>query len=153
MRCSFTPHRSGAILALVATPLLLGGCGARGPVQTVVELPPIRAVPPVVEPAPIEMGLPPAPGRYDGSMDVLHYDVELLIPPANDRIQGRAAITYRSRTPGAHPVILDLTGLAVESVTWEGERVPSQPHRWQRSAPRPPAGSMAGETPKRWRST
>ena len=145
MRRSFTPHRSGAILALVAASLLLGGCGARGPVQTVVELPPIRAVPPVVEPAPIEMGLPPAPGRYDGSMDVLHYDVELLIPPANDRIQGRAAITYRSRTPGAHPVILDLTGLAVESVTWEGERVPFT-HTEGTIRFQAPGSSMAGDT-------
>jgi aminopeptidase N len=145
VRRSFTPHRSGAILALLAAPLLLGGCGARGPVQTVVELPPIRAVPPVVEPAPIEMGLPPAPGRYDGSMDVLHYDVELLIPPANDRIQGRAAITYRSRTPGAHPVILDLTGLAVESVTWEGERVPFT-HTEGTIRFQSPGSSMAGDT-------
>ena len=145
MRHSFTPHRSGAILALVATPLLLGGCGARGAVQTVVELPPIRAVPPAVEPAPIEMGLPPAPGRYDGSMDVLHYDVELLIPPANDRIEGRTTVTYRSRTPGSHPVILDLTGLAVESVGWEGERVPFA-HTDGTIRFQAPGGTMAGDT-------
>lgn len=70
------------------------------------------------------MGLPPAPGRYDGSLDVLHYHVELVLPPENDRILGRTRIQYLSRVAGPHPVVLDLTGLAVESVTWGGRRVP-----------------------------
>ena len=113
-------RRSFAVLAAV---LLLGGCSARGTVQSVVELPPIQAALPVEEPPPVEVGILPGPGRYDGSMDVLHYDVELVLPPENDRIVGRTTVRYRSRVPGAHPVILDLTGLAVESVEWEGAPV------------------------------
>jgi len=87
--------------------------------------PPPSIAPEVVieAPPPIEMGLPPAPGRYDGSIDVLHYDVELIIPPENDRIGGRTTIIYQSRDAGAHPVKLDLTGLEVVSVAWGGEDV------------------------------
>lgn len=107
---------------LLVLPLLASGCG--GPGGSAVPVFPVRAAPPAMEPDPIEMGLPPAPGRYDGRIDVVHYDVELVLPPANDHIQGNARIRYLSAVAGPHTVVLDLTGLAVDAVTWEGTDVP-----------------------------
>jgi aminopeptidase N len=72
----------------------------------------------------IEMGLPPEAGRYDGSIDVLHYDLELAIPPENDRVGARTTLFYQSATAGPHPVQLDLTGLEVVSVRAQGDYVP-----------------------------
>jgi aminopeptidase N len=108
--------------ALAATAFLASACVGSAAAPTPVF--PVRAAPPAVEPPPIEMGLPPAPGRYDGRMDVVHYDLEIVLPPENDRILGEARIRYLSSVAGPHPVILDLTGLAVESVTWEGAPIP-----------------------------
>lgn len=108
--------------AALATSLLAAACAGATPPPTPVF--PVRAAPPVVEPPPIEMGLPPAPGRYDGRLDVVHYDVEIVLPPENDRIQGEARIRYLHAVAGPHPLVLDLTGLAVESVTWQGDPIP-----------------------------
>lgn len=82
--------------------------------------PPIPAGVEIEAPEPIEMGLPPEPGRYDDGLDIVHYDVELVVPPENDRISGRTGIHYLSENRGPHPVRLDLTGLAVEAVMWKG---------------------------------
>lgn len=116
---------------------------------------PVRAAPPAVEPPPIEMGLPPAPGRYDGRMDVVHYDVELVLPPGNDRIRGTALIRYLSREAGPHDVILDLTGLAVEGVSWEGEAVPFRHESGEIRfrAPGRPSASDTLEVEVRYRGT
>lgn len=72
------------------------------------------------DPEPIPMGLPPEEGRYLGILDVHHYDVEVVIPPENDRYSARTTIHYQSRIPGPHFVKLDLTGVHVEAVTWRG---------------------------------
>jgi len=121
-------------LAAVVVGTLMGGCGLLR------EAPPPEPVappwdtlspPPIVEgaewtdPEPIEMGLPPAPGRYAGDLDVIHYDVELVIPPENDRVSSRTVIRYvRPGQRGAHPLTLDFTGLSVEAVTALGVPVP-----------------------------
>ena len=73
------------------------------------------------DPEPIPMGLPPEEGRYVGLMEVHHYDVEVVIPPENDRYSARTTIHYQSRVPGPHFVKLDLTGVGVEAVTWRGQ--------------------------------
>lgn len=74
------------------------------------------------DPDPIPMGLPPASGRYeyDGT-DVVHYDVELVIPPENDRVSSRTTIRYLREERGPHRLTLDFTGLTVELVTDRGQ--------------------------------
>jgi aminopeptidase N len=121
-------------LGLLASTLLAGGCSLlRPPPPPEPEPPPWDTLspPPLVEeaewtaPDPIPMGLPPAPGRYTDEIDVLHYDVELVIPLENDRISSRTVIRYlRPEQRGAHALTLDFTGLAVEAVTALGIPVP-----------------------------
>jgi aminopeptidase N len=82
--------------------------------------PPIPPGAEIEAPEPIEVGLPPLPGRYDSGIDVLHYDVEVVIPEENDRISSRTGIRYMSETRGPHPLRLDFTGLSVEAVMWRG---------------------------------
>ncbi len=114
-------------LAIALGALVVGGCGlVRGPEEPAPIPWDSASPPPIVEqieledPEPIPMGLPPTPGRYDQDMDVLHYDVEVVIPPENDRISSRTLIRYVNETRGPHPVTLDFTGLAVEAVLWDG---------------------------------
>ncbi len=72
-------------------------------------------------PEPLVVGIPPAPGRYDRDLDVVHYDIELVIPPENDRVSSRTTLRYLREVAGPHLVTLDFTGLRVEAVTWRGE--------------------------------
>ncbi len=115
------------VLALAGA-FSLGGCALlRGPVED--PLPPWDSISPppiptgmaMVDPEPLEVGLPPAPGRYDHDMDVIHYDVELVIPPENDRVSARTTIRYLREVAGPHSVTLDFTGMSVEAVT-SGDR-------------------------------
>jgi aminopeptidase N len=79
--------------------------------------------PPTDEPPPIEAGRPAPPDRYDGAWDVLHYDVELGLGESEAWIAGRAALRVRAARGGAGEIGLDLTGLAVDSVTVDGAAV------------------------------
>lgn len=111
-RCS----ASAAAVAALLVPLVANACAGPGRAA-------MSPYPAAAEPAPIEMGLPPDPGRYEGGLDVLHYDIEIVILPENDRIAGRTTIRYLSHTQGPHPVVLDFTGLAVDSVVWDGDPI------------------------------
>jgi len=82
---------------------------------------PEAEAPRIDQPEPIQMGLPPEPGRYVGILEVHHYDIEVVIPPENDRYSARTTVHYQSRIPGPHFVALDLTGVRVEAVTWRGQ--------------------------------
>ncbi len=72
------------------------------------------------EPDPVPIGLPPEADRYHDAIDVLHYDVELVVPPEGDRIAARTVIRYLREGRGVHTVTVDLSGLAVEAVTARG---------------------------------
>jgi aminopeptidase N len=94
------------------------------PPWDVISPPPIPPGVELEDPEPIPMGLPPEPGRYDlNEMDVVHYDVEVVIPPENDRISSRTTIRYLRDRAGPHPVVLDFTGFSVEAVTWAGREL------------------------------
>jgi len=85
--------------------------------------PPILPAGELLEPAPILMGEPPAPGRYDQDLDVVHYDIELVIPPENDQISSRTVIRYVRERAGPHSLTLDFSGLSTELVTVQGRPV------------------------------
>ena len=72
------------------------------------------------EPPQIEIGQTPGPGRYDQDLDVVHYDVELVIPQENDRVSSRTTIRYLRERAGPHSLTLDFSGLSTELVTSEG---------------------------------
>ena len=77
-----------------------------------------------LEPAPIEVGRVPAPGRYTRDLDVVHYDVELVIPVENDRVSSRTTVRYTREQAGPHSVALDFTGQSVQLVTDRGLPLP-----------------------------
>ncbi|MEX2531989.1 MAG: M1 family metallopeptidase [Gemmatimonadota bacterium] len=66
------------------------------------------------------MGRPDRAGRYDPETTILHYDVELVIPPENDRVSARTEIRYLRDRGGPHELALDFTGMTVEAVMWRG---------------------------------
>ena len=115
------------LVAVVAVLLSSGGCALlRGPVEPP---PPVwdSISPPLLMegmelegPEPLTVGVPPAPDRRHRGMDVVHYDVEIVIPPENDRVSARTTIRYLREVAGPHLVTLDFTGMRVEAVTWEG---------------------------------
>jgi len=72
----------------------------------------------------IPIGLPPSAELLSRNLDVLHYDVELVIPEENDRVSSRTTIRYLREGTGPHRLTLDLTGLEVELVTDRGSAVP-----------------------------
>ncbi len=78
------------------------------------------------EPAPIEAGRAPPPGPYRPGFDVLHYRIELTLPDTGRRIAGRTTLTVRRVEADADPLVLDLTGLAVDSV----RTAPARGERW-----------------------
>lgn len=113
--------------------LLAGVLGALPPIvaaQVPGEGPPPALVHPEAgvvlpaEPPPIGMGQPPAPGRYDGRLDILHYHLQIDLPATMDRIEGRARIRFVWREASVGPIRLDLTGLAVGAVRLDGVEVP-----------------------------
>ena len=74
------------------------------------------------EPAPIEAGVAPAPGRYAPGVDALSYDVEVGVGRV-DHFAGR--VTMRVLAEDDAPLLpLDLTGLRVDGVSVEGSRAP-----------------------------
>ena len=76
------------------------------------------------DPEPVTRGRPAPRGRYDQDLDVLHYDVELVVPAENDRISSRTTIRYLREARGAHSLALDFSGLRAELVTSEGAVLP-----------------------------
>ena len=76
------------------------------------------------DPEPVARGLLAPPGRYEQDLDVLHYDIELIVPPENDRVSSRTTIRYLRETRGAHSLTLDFSGLRTELVTSEGVPLP-----------------------------
>lgn len=77
----------------------------------------------VPEPDPIAAGVRAAPGTYDTSLDVIHYDVELSLSDDTDWIAGTARLRVRAEAAGADELVLDFTGLAVEGVRVDGSEV------------------------------
>jgi len=71
------------------------------------------------EPAPIQAGVAPAPGRYDPGLDVLHYDIEVGLSDTASWIAGRTTIRV-SLTDTASVLPLDFTGMAVDDVRLDG---------------------------------
>jgi len=71
------------------------------------------------EPMPIQAGVAPTPGPYAPGVDVLHYDVEVGLSRSESWVGGRTSILARALTD-APSLPLDLTGLAVESVSVDG---------------------------------
>ncbi len=83
--------------------------------------PPILPGAELLDPPPIEIGQVPGPDRYAQDLDVVHYDVELVVPPENDRISSRTTIRYLRERAGPHSLTLDFSGLATELVTARGQ--------------------------------
>ena len=116
--------------------LLLAGCSGsfswnpvtwfrRSPAPVIVAWdsvspPPISPGLVFADPEPVPRGQLAPPGRYDQDLDVLHYDIELVVPPENDRISSRTTIRYLRQTRGAHSLTLDFSGLRTELVTVDG---------------------------------
>ena len=134
---SLCPRRIALPGLVLSLSMALAGCGEpfsfnplnwfRGPAAIVIAWdsispPLITAEVELLDPPPIEIGRVPEPGRYDQDLDVVHYDVELVIPPANDRISSRTTIRYVRERAGPHSLTLDFSGLSTELVTAE-ERV------------------------------
>ena len=105
-------------LGLATWAMMSAGCGAPptpGPTPSASDRPPTNAP----EPPPIQAGIPASPGEYDLPVDVLHYHVEIVL--GQPSIVARARIEVASN--GARSLPLDLTGLAVDEVTVDGEPV------------------------------
>jgi aminopeptidase N len=75
------------------------------------------------EPAPIQAGLAPPPGRYAPGLDAQHYAFEISLMEDADWFAGRAEITLRLVDPIPDELALDLSGLAVDVVLVEGSAV------------------------------
>ena len=128
-------RRPALVVGLVLSATLAGCTGSfswnpvswfRGPVAVVIPWdsispPPITLEVELLDPLPIEIGRVAPPGRYDQDLDVVHYGVELVIPPENDRISSRTTIRYLRERAGPHSVTLDFAGLAAELVTVDGQ--------------------------------
>ena len=126
--------RTGAVILVGATlGTALAGCAPISfpwfsrtpapfiPVWDSISPPPILEGVVFEQPEPIEMGLPPSAEAFSRNLDVLHYDVELVLPPENDRIASRTSLRYLRDGVGPHLLTLDFTGLTVELVTARGE--------------------------------
>ena len=134
-------YSSGLILERLLAVVLVGSLSAcsgslslnpltwfRSPVPLVIPWDSISP-PPIVpealflDPAPIQVGGVPLLGRYDQDLDVVHYDIEVVIPPENDRISSRTIIRYLRDRAGPHSLTLDFSGLSAELVTVQGQTV------------------------------
>lgn len=108
--------RSAAVAAALAVAATACGSGP-GP-----EAPPAPPEAPAREPAPVEPGEVPAVGPYAPGIDVLHYHVELDLRRApSGLLEGTTRVRFR-RSPDTESLVLDLTGLAVDSVRLGGGR-------------------------------
>ena len=117
--------RSAPLAAL----LLLGACApaatsgqdpAASPAAVRLALP---TAPPAAEPASIAPGAVPPSGRYAPGWDILHYDIEVALPPGPGWIAGRATLSALRTAPAARALTLDLIGLAVTALTVDGRAV------------------------------
>jgi aminopeptidase N len=125
------PRLTAVMLFWVLPSLAAVGCsyfpwfgGPEGPVAPLwdsISPPPLANADSLGEPLPIVVGVPPPPGPSGRNMNVLHYDVELVLPPENDRVSSRTTIRYLRDGVGPHLVELDFTGLPVVLVTHRGE--------------------------------
>jgi aminopeptidase N len=77
-----------------------------------------------LEPPPIDVGRVPPSGRYAQDLDVIHYDIEIVIPVENDRVSSRTTVRYTREEAGPHSASLDFTGQSVELVTDRGLPLP-----------------------------
>ncbi|NIA31285.1 MAG: hypothetical protein GWP06_15420, partial [Actinobacteria bacterium] len=59
----------------------------------------------------------------DNPIDVLHYDLNLIIEPTLATITGEARLTIRFLQPDAPAFYLDLVSLSVDSVLLDGQRI------------------------------
>ena len=76
------------------------------------------------EPAPIPAGRASPSGTY-GDVDVVHYDLEIGLPaPGGNAIDAAATLLLTPAREGVHRAVLDLTGLAVDSVSVDGSPCP-----------------------------
>lgn len=104
------------VLGLAAT-ILLPACGAATAEDGAAGAAPAAEAAPMAEPAPVEPGRAPEPGRYDDGVDVLDYQVELELTEGNSEIRGRTRLRLARAGGEEDRVVLDLTGMAVDSVS------------------------------------
>jgi len=72
------------------------------------------------EPQPIPAGRASPPGTY-GDIDVVHYDLEIGLPaPGGTSIEATATLLLTPAHEGVDRAVLDLTGLAVDTVAVDG---------------------------------
>lgn len=139
----------------LAVTVLLPACGSATAETDAGAAPSVEAAP-MAEPNPVEAGRTPESGRYDTGVDVLDYQVELELTETGPDILGRTRIRLARTDRAADRVVLDLTGMAVDSVsvgprTHRGmERVPPEAYRDSLSRGRLPVpfpeDSEAGDT-------
>jgi aminopeptidase N len=110
-----------ALLGTGGCAYLLGPSEPPPPPWDAASPPPITELVELADVEPVEVGIPPAPNRYDPDTNVIHYDVELVIAPENDRVSARTTIRYTREVRGPHTMALDFTGMSVEAVTWGGD--------------------------------
>ncbi len=116
--------------------------------------PALRQVAPP-EPDPVPAGRADPPGTY-GDVDVLHYDVEIVLPaPGGTTIEGRATLSLRTVGTDVREVALDLTGLSVLEVTVGGNTVDALVQRERVRVPLPgdPGPDEDVEVTVRYRGT
>lgn len=95
------------------------------------------------EPDPIEAGRAAPEGTY-GSLDVLHYDLDIALPdPGETAIHATATLTLRPTRAGVTEAVLDFTGLAVREVTRDGQVVDARLADGRLSVPLPDGASPA----------
>lgn len=121
---------------------LLGAClvGCAGPGGPSAPEPAISR-----EPPPIEAGVAPPAGPYAPGFDVLHYDLALSLPDTGRAIRGRARLRVARVAPVRDTLVLDLSGLAADTVRVGGDDVAFE-HRAGKLRIPLPGGAGAGDT-------
>ena len=116
------------VTGVVAAGVLLGACapartGVQGPApgqagagaRTIVPTP--SAPTTATEPPAIRAGVAPPPGPYAPGFDALNYGIEIALPDTGSAILGRTTALIALVAPRQDTLPLDLTGLAVDSVS------------------------------------
>lgn len=115
-----------ALCLLIAIAAMAIGCRSARVDEVAGTSPTPTAAPPprVAEPAPIEAGVAPQPGPYAPGFDALHYDILVQLPDTGSFIRAVAIATVRLEAPRSDTLVLDLSGLVVESVSSDGFPLP-----------------------------